>query len=134
MNIQNFEDLLQAARTQPVKQRLLFVFANAELPDDANAAQRAGFEAGQGGALVPLMCVDKDPHDLKSFDSLVQEAAQFGPAWRFIFAGALSGSANGAPNAEMVETSLQAMVESIKRGDMSRYLAFDRHGSPVVLE
>ncbi|MDD2809181.1 ribonucleotide reductase subunit alpha [Rhodoferax sp.] len=133
MNIQNFEDLLQAARTQPVKQRLLFVFVDAELPDDASAAQRADFEAGQGGALVPLMCVDKDPHDLTSFGSLVQEAAQFGHAWRFVFAGALSGSAKGAPNPEIVETSLQAMVESIKRGEMSRYLAFDRQGSPVVL-
>jgi hypothetical protein len=64
---------------------------------------------------------------------LVQEAAQFGHAWRFVFAGALSGSAKGAPNPEIVETSLQAMVESIKRGEMSRYLAFDRQGSPVVL-
>jgi hypothetical protein len=99
MNIQNFEDLLQAARTQPVKQRLLFVFVDAELPEDASAVQRADFEAGQGGALVPLMCVDKDPHDLTSFDSLVQEAAQFGHAWRFVFAGAMSGSANSGPDA-----------------------------------
>ena len=35
-----------------------------ELPDDATPAQRARFEAGQGGALVPLMCVDKTPQEL----------------------------------------------------------------------
>ena len=81
-----------------------------------------------------MMCVDKGPDDLSSFDSLVQEAAQFGQAWRFVFAGALSGSAHGAPDVEEVDKSLQSMVESIKRGEMTRYLAFDRQGSPVVLE
>ncbi len=134
MNIENFADLLQAAHAQPLSQRLLFVFADAVLPDDANAQQRAGFEAGHGGALVPVMCVDKSPDELSSFDVLAQEPAQFGQAWRFVFAGALSGSTHKAPDAQAVDASLQAMVESIKRGDMTRYLAFDQHGSPVVLQ
>ena len=38
---------------------LLFVFAGAELPDDATPEQRQRFAEGAGGALVPLMCVDK---------------------------------------------------------------------------
>ena len=33
MNIAGFEDLLRAAREQPEPQRLLFVFAGAELPE-----------------------------------------------------------------------------------------------------
>ncbi len=61
MTISSFDDLLQAARAQPEPQRLLFVFAGVELPDDPTANQRQRFEAGQGGALVPLMCVDKRP-------------------------------------------------------------------------
>lgn len=134
MNIENFADLLHAARAQPLQQRLLFVFADAVLPDDATAEQRAGFKAGHGGAIAPMMCVDKSPDELSSFDSLVQEAAQFGQLWRFVFAAAMSGSARSAPDVQEVETSLQAMVESIKRGDMTRYLAFDRRGSPVVLQ
>jgi hypothetical protein len=134
MNIENFADLLQAARAQPMQQRLLFVFADAVLPDDANAEQRAGFDAGHGGALVPMMCVDKGLEDLSSFDSLVQEAAQFGHAWRFVFAGAMSGSARNAPDTPEVDASLQAMVESIKRGEIARYLVFDRQGSPVVMQ
>jgi len=134
MNIEHFADLLQAARAQPLQQRLLFVFTGAELPDDASAEQRAGFEAGQGGALVPLMCVDKSPDEVPSFDSLVQEAAQFGQTWRLVFAAAMSGTAHGAPTPEDVETSLQAMVEAIKRGDVHRYLAFDPQGIPVALE
>ncbi len=54
MDISSFDDLLHAARLQPEPQRLLFVFVGVELPDDATPAQRARFEQGQGGALVPL--------------------------------------------------------------------------------
>jgi hypothetical protein len=133
MNIENFTDLLQAARAQPLQQRLLFVFSEAVLPDNATAEQRTGFESGHGGALAPMMCVDKGLDDLSSFDALVQEAAQFGHAWQFVFAGALSGTVHSAPQDLEVDTALQAMVESIKRGEMSRYLAFDRQGFPVVL-
>ena len=85
---------------QPEPQRLLFVFAAVELPDDATPAQRARFEAGQGGALVPLMCVDKTPQELPSFDALVGEASQFtapGHDWAMVFAAAMSGTLNKAP-------------------------------------
>ena len=78
--IASFDDLLQAARAQTAPQRLLLVFAGAELPDDASATQRAEFEAGQGGALVPLMCVDKRPEEITSFVQLRTEAdAMHGP-------------------------------------------------------
>jgi hypothetical protein len=133
MNIETFADLLQEARTQTLQQRLLFVFADAQLPDDATADQRAGFAAGAGGALVPAMCVDKSPHDLHTFEDLAQEAAQFNTAWRFVFAGAMSGSAQQAPAAQAVDGALQAMVESIQRGELGRYLAFDRSGTLFVL-
>ncbi len=46
MNITCFDDLLQAARAQPTPQRLLFVFAQAELPADSTPAQRERFEQG----------------------------------------------------------------------------------------
>ena len=78
MNISSFDDLLVAARQQVEPQRLLFVFASAELPPDSTAAQREHFLAGQGGALVPVMCVDKIPGELLTFADLVQESRQFG--------------------------------------------------------
>lgn len=133
MTIEKFADLLSAARAQPLPQRLLFVFAGAELPDDASAQQRADFAAGHGGALVPLMCVDKSPHELESFDTLVAEAAQFGHSWALVFAAALSGARAQPPSSADADLPLQAMVEAIRRGDLANYLPFDRQGLPVQL-
>ncbi len=132
MTISTFDDLLQAARSQPDPQRLLFVFAGVELPDDASPAQREGFEAGQGGALVPLMCVDKRPDELGSFSALVAESSQFGHDWRIVFAAAMSGS-DRAPTSEDAEKPLERMVESIKRGEHSGFIPFDTQGHAVQI-
>ena len=136
MEIASFDDLLHAARMQPEPQRLLFVFAAAELPDDASPAQRARFEAGQGGALVPLMCVDKTPQELASFSALVEEAQQFtapGHDWAMVFAAALPGTLNQAPTSADAEAPLQRMVDAIKGGAHGAYIPFNRQGQPVRL-
>lgn len=133
MNISSFDDLLQAARQQTEPQRLLFVFANAELPQDSTAAQREHFLAGQGGALVPVMCVDKTLDELQSFADLVEESRQFGNAWSIVFAAALTGTAGVAPTSEAAEKPLQHMVEAIKAGTFGTYIPFDRQGQPVHL-
>lgn len=136
MEIASFDDLLHAARMQPEPQRLLFVFAAAELPDDATPAQHARFEAGQGGALVPLMCVDKTPQELASFSALVEEAQQFtapGHDWAMVFAAALPGTLNQAPTSADAEAPLQRMVDAIKGGAHGAYIPFNRQGQPVRL-
>ena len=133
MNIENFDDLLNAAKSQPLPQRLLFVFVGVELPEDASAEQHAAFEAGQGGALMPLMCVDKSPEELASFDVLVAEAAQFGHDWVLVFSAAMSGSREQPPTTTDADLPLQAMVEAIKRGDIGNFLPFDRQGLPMQL-
>lgn len=131
MNISTFGDLLHAAKEQADPQRLLFVFAQAGVPDDATAEQRARFEAGQGGTLTPLMCVDKAPDDLDSFDALVEESRQFGQAWSIVFVASLSGAGREGPTAGQTQASLQQMVESIRSGAIGRFVAFDLHGQPV---
>jgi hypothetical protein len=131
MNIENFNDLLLAARAQPTPQRLLFVFVGVELPEDATPEQRAHFEAGHAGALVPLMCVDKAPDEMASFDTLKQEATQFGQPWALVFAAALSGTGTSAPTSADADKSLQAMVEAVKRGDTKAYIPFDAQGHTV---
>ena len=73
---QHFPQLLAVAAAEPEPQRLLFVFAAAELPDNATPDQRARFQSGRGGALGPLMCVDKAPRDLPDFAALAAEAAR----------------------------------------------------------
>ncbi len=133
MNISSFDDLLSAARQQPEPQRLLFVFASAELPEDSTPEQSARFEAGQGGALVPLMCVDKTPEEIVSFTALADEARQFGQPWALVFVAGMSGSGGRAPSSQDANAPLQRMVEDVKRGALDSYLPFDVQGLPVRL-
>ena len=132
MNISSFDDLLRAAREQSEPQRLLFVFANAELPDDSTPEQRARFEAGQGGALTPLMSVDKAPEELGSFAALVEESRGFGRDWAVVFVASLSGRAGRAPTSEEADRSLHRMIESIKTGSFGSFIPFDRKGQPML--
>jgi len=133
MNIANFDDLLLAARQQPEPQRLLFVFANAELPDDSTPEQRAGFQAGQGGALMPLMSVDKSPDEIETFGGLVEESRQFGRDWAVVFVAGLSGRDGLAPTSTEAEQSLQRMIEAIKTGAFGAFMPFDRQGQPMLI-
>jgi len=124
MSIANFDELLRAAREQSQPQRLLFVFANAVLPDDSTPEQRARFGAGQGGALTPLMSVDK---------AQVEESRQYGQDWSIVFVASLSGRDGRAPTSKEADQSLQRMIESIKSGLFGSFIPFDRRGEPVLL-
>ncbi len=131
MSISSFDDLLRAARGQAEPQRLLFVFATAGVPDDATARQRTGFDAGQGGTLTPLMCVDKAPEDLDSFETLLEESRQLDPAWDIVFVAALAGTDDARPTSLAAEAALQRMVEAIKSGSIGGFIPFDVRGQPV---
>ncbi|MDM0037534.1 ribonucleotide reductase subunit alpha [Variovorax sp. J22G21] len=131
--ISSFNDLLRSAREQAQPQRLLFVFATAGLPDDATPEQRESFQAGQGGTLTPLMCVDKTPDELESFDTLCEESREFGQTWDLVFTAAISGSAGLEPTSAQAEAPLQRMVESIKSGGIAGFVAFDGAGQPVQI-
>ena len=132
MSISSFDDLLRAAREQSEPQRLLFVFANAVLPDDSTPEQRVRFEAGQGGALTPLMSVDKAPEELGTFAALVEESRQFGHDWAIVFVASLSGRDGRAPTSKEADQSLQRMIESIKAGSIGSFIPFDRQGQPML--
>ncbi|WP_372527279.1 ribonucleotide reductase subunit alpha [Piscinibacter sp.] len=133
MDITNFDDLLRAARQQSEPQRLLFVFAGAELPDDSTPEQCQRFEAGHGGALVPLACVDRTPQELTSFATLTDEAREFLDDWKLVFVAAMSGRGGRAPTSDEAQAPLQRMVEAIKAGTIRAYLPFDPTGHPVLL-
>jgi hypothetical protein len=133
MNITHFDTLLQAAQQQPQPQRLLFVLAQSELPDDATAEQKAAFEAGHGGALVPAACVDRLPAELPSFAAFEIEAQSFCPDWVIVFAASLSGRNGQAPSSESAQGPLEQMVAAIKAGQIANFLAFDRQGDAIRL-
>lgn len=133
MGIENFDDLLRAARAQREPQRLLFVFVAAELPGDSTPEQCARFQAGDGGALVPLMSVDKDPDDLASFASLEEESRQFARDWTMVFVAGLAGRNGRAPTSDEADRSLERMIGSVKAGSFGSYLPFDRQGLPLQL-
>jgi hypothetical protein len=136
--ISHFDDLLLAARAQPLPQRLLLIFAGAELPADADAEQRARFDAGEGGALVPLMCVDKRPDDVTSFAQLCTEADGMHSGWRVVLAGALSGTVSEPPSDKTVDQAFERLLGLIQAGQMDQVLAqtlaFTRDGAAVSLQ
>jgi len=53
MHIEHFDDFLAIAKSQPQQERLLMVFARAELPDEANDQEKIAYFQGKGGALTP---------------------------------------------------------------------------------
>ncbi len=131
MTISSFDDLLRSARAQAEPQRLLFVFVTAGLPDDATVQERTRFDAGQGGTLTPLMCVDKAPEDLDSFEALLAESCELDHAWDIVFVAALAGTDDARPTSLDAEAPLQRMVESIKSGSIGGFIPFDVQGHPV---
>jgi hypothetical protein len=131
MMISTFDDLLRAAREQANSQRLLFVFAKAGVPENATREQRERFEAGLGGTLTPLMCVDKTPEELDSFSVLLEESRQFGQVWDIVFVAALSGIGTASPSSKQAQEPLRRMVESIKAGAVDSFVRFDVLGQPV---
>lgn len=138
MQIHTFSDLLANARQHPDAQRLLFVFAVSELPEDATPEQRENFENGVGGALTPLMEVDRLPDELQDFEQLIDESLEFArgtPAehWSMVFCAALVGEGDQAPTREDADLPLHQMTAGIRTGEVQRYIIFDRMGHRVHL-
>ena len=134
LRITSFDDLLRAARRQAEPQRLLFVFMGAELPDDSSPEQRRRFVAGAGGALVPLMCVDKAPDELTTFAALTEESGRTGLDWTIVFVAGLAGLTGRPLTHDDAEAPLQRMVDAIRAGSHGSFIPFDRAGQPVIFE
>lgn len=128
MQLADFADFLAAARARPEPQRLLFVFAVAELPQAHTPGQAQRFRDGRGGALAPVMCVDKGPDDLTDFAALAQESRATGQPWDMVFVAALAGEHGAAPQPAGIERALRTMVDAVHRGAVERFLAFDAQG------
>ncbi|MES3022953.1 MAG: ribonucleotide reductase subunit alpha [Pseudomonadota bacterium] len=131
MTIDSFTTLLDAARAQAQPQRMLFAFARAELPDGAGSAERSAFSERRGGALAPVMCVDKTLEELGSFEELVAESRHTGADWDIVFVSSMSGRGGKAPASSEAEAPLNMMVTYIHTGEIGRFLAFAKDGELV---
>lgn len=132
-SISSFDDLVRAAREQPAAQRILFVFVKTSLQKDANAEQRARFERGEGGALLPLFCVDLGPDDIPGFDALRAEADQQSSDWDKVLVACMDAPSGRAKT--RVDEALKAMIGRVQAGEsLAGYLCFARDGNPVLFE
>ncbi|MFO7530662.1 MAG: ribonucleotide reductase subunit alpha [Marinobacter sp.] len=131
--ISNYQDLIQVTREQAEPQRLLFVFCRAELPDDASADEKAAFERGEGGALTPVICVDKTPDEAPAFSALAQESQATGQPWDMVFVAAMSGRGGVAPSSDEAQQPLTMMVEGIRMGYIGNYLPLNGQGEAINL-
>ncbi len=134
MNIFCFDDLLSAAKQQHQAQRLLLVFAAAELPADSTPEQCRRFEAGTGGALVPNFCVDKTPEEVESFAGLVHESKQFNTHWQVVLVSTQPDDPDHHVASKKAAQALERMVADIKGGALANIIAFDQHGNAMVLQ
>lgn len=126
--VSNFESLIQAAKAQSQPQRLLFLFAKAEEEASSRAQEHRG-------TLTPLMCVDKLPEELTSFEDFKDEADNISPDWDFMLAVGLSGQNGVAPTTESAEPFLNQMISNLTSGqDLTRYVIFDRENNPVLIQ
>lgn len=133
MPLHDFSDLLAAARAEPEPQCLLLVFAARELPHDAAPAHRERFERGEGGALVPVLCVDKRPGEIADFAALRAESERAGKPWDILFVGALAGHGGRPPDDDAADQALRDMVQQIRTGRISRYATLNQAGEFVQL-
>ena len=96
-----------------------------------NSAPASG--PARGGALAPLMSVDKASEDLVTFDALVEESRQYGQDWAIVYVASLSLRDGRAPASKDPDQSLQRMIESIRTGMLGSFIPFDRKVEPVLL-
>jgi len=134
MELWTFEDLLAAARSQAEPQRLLLVFAVAELPQDGTGPEKAAFLRGEGGALNPVVCVDKLASEIASFEALREESRAAISRWDILFVAALDGRAGVPPNSDEAAGPLRMMLESIRVGRIANFLAVNRRGELIELQ
>jgi len=127
--IKLFKDLLKLTSEQEQPQRLMLLFANAEAKNAKKSKKH------QRGTITPVMCVDKLPEELTSFDALVKEADSIEKGWNFIFIASLSGENGKAPTTDEAEPFLNKMANDIETGNnVGRYVIFDREENPIELE
>ena len=121
----NFKKMIDAAEAQEQPQRILIMLAKSEI-------EISDKEKGMSGTITPVICVDKTPDEVTSFEDFVKEADSINSDWDMMFIAGLSGENNEMPTPEDADPILNQMVNNLMSGqDLSRYLVLDRNDDPV---
>lgn len=129
--LSNFEELLQAARTQEEPQRLLLVFAKRTLGEHVTAQQRDAFARGSGGHLEPCLVVDKAPEEIPNFEALRTESQRTGIDWDIMFVSTMSGRGGIPPTSDEADQPLRFMLKAITEGQIGELAIFDHDGEAL---
>ncbi|MNC38125.1 hypothetical protein D3C75_867160 [compost metagenome] len=78
-----------------------------------------------------MLCVDKLPAEVPSFQALASESTTTGVEWDMVFVAAMDGRAGFAPSTDEATRPLRLMVNAINDGQIGRFAAFDRSGEPI---
>lgn len=128
MEITNFNELIEASKLQSTPQRLLFLFAK------ATALENKVKTAHHSGTVEPVMCVDKLPSEIVSFQALIQEADSISSKWDFVLIGSLSGTNGQPPTSKEADAPLSLMSNNLVNGkDISKYVILDREERQIIL-
>ena len=121
----SFKKMIDAAEAQEQPQRILIMLAKSEVAANDK-------EKGMSGTITPVICVDKTPDEITSFEDFVKEADSINPDWDMMFIAGLAGENNEMPTPEDADPILNNMVNNLMSGqDLSRYLVLDRNDDPV---
>lgn len=133
MEINSYQDFINAAKQQQEPQRLLFVLAKAQLPEQPTDSQKQQFETQEGGTLEPVLCVDKLPEEVEDFSTLVEESTRTDIDWDIAFISAMDGRGGHPISSDEASQPLEMMVEQIQAGMIKHFLTINRQGELVQL-
>jgi len=126
--LRNFKDLIDMAHAQDEPQRLLLILAKTDGKGSNGQSQMTG-------TISPVVCADKLPDEIESFEALVAEADEITRDWDMILFAGLSGAGGQPPTSEEAQPHLDKMVNDVQSGqDLSRYLILDRNEHIVTMQ
>jgi hypothetical protein len=124
--------LLTVAKQQVEPQRFLFVFLKTSLPTDHKGDEAFRFNQGMGGELTPVMTLEKPLDELSSFEDLVAESELMKKDWQLVSIGIMSGRNGVMPTSDEAIKSLEIMMKTVETGgNLSKFMTFDREGTPI---
>lgn len=117
--------MIDAAEAQDQPQRILIMLAKSEIETNCT-------DKGISGTISPVICVDKTPDEITTFEDFVTEADSINSDWDMMFIAGLAGENDQMPSSEDADPILNKMVNDLVSGQyLSRYLIIDRNGQPV---